>query len=814
MKLVRFIPFCIFVAVLFVLSRPWGTVPALGGLLSPSVGFWQNAETLKPSFCANLPQGLLDNEGQIIWDDRLVPHVYAQSYRDAVTLQGFATAQLRLWQMEFQVYASSGRLSEFLGMGKDSAVYKFDLSNRQLGMNYAAELALELAMKDDSSKTVLEAYSKGVNAYIESLSSANLPLEYKILGYKPEPWTPLKTMMLMKFMAKTLVINESDLELTNAFKLLGKENFIKLFPEHFNTQTPIDNTNYPASTPLASRFPTDSLLQYIENEQYEHETVEGLGSNNWALSGQKTKSGSPILCNDPHLDLGLPSIWFEIHLVTPNANVYGASLPGAPGIIIGFNDDIAWGVTNVSHDVLDWYLIKWADKNRSKYWLNGQQKDVTYRLENVKVKGLPDRIDTIRMTHWGPMPHYNDPKHPKRNMAFKWLTHKAGQECRAIVKLNHAKNYTDYLSAIQFFECPAQNFVYADKKNNIAIWANGKMPKRAPQQGRFVQDGSNLANDWQGFVPHNQNPHELNPERGFVESANQQSTNSTYPHYYSGKFDNSRGRRIVQVLSENKKFDIADMINLQNDVHSLKANDVINALKSVVAKESKITTHPIYQALDSWDRNYRATAKEPVIFDLFMETINELVFEEFETLRLKKMPVKDPEFIALANLMNSDTANVIWDNTASEHKETATDIILIALNKTATKIEDWEKHNNTKLTYAQFYPHGVRHLVPAFTAFSHLNLPLSGNGSAPNAISTRQKNGRVTTAGPSWRMVIHLTNATEAYAVYPGGQSGNPGSPYYDNQLNTWQSGKLYKVQAPRNQTDLNKPLAQQTFKP
>ena len=363
----------IFLTVLLVyaLNRSWGSVPAFAPLLSPFVGFWQNAET-DTAEDEELTLGGTSEPVTVIFDDLAIPHVFAQNDRDAYFAQGYLTARDRLWQMEFQTHAAAGRVSEIVG---DRAL-ELDRYNRRLGMGFGAEKSVKAMLADPRSRESVEAYTAGINAYIRKLKPADYPLEYKLLGYAPEPWEPIKCAYFLKYMSGVLALGADDLNMSNVLAKIGPAATKELFPDYPFHEDPIIpvGTKWDFKPVRIPKVPTDSrpIIDPITMNWPEHDPA--IGSNNWAVSAQKSASGYPILANDPHLTLSLPSIWYQMQLVTPTMNVYGATMPGAPGVIIGFNKRIAWGVTNVGADVLDFYKIKFKDNAHREYWHDNQWK--------------------------------------------------------------------------------------------------------------------------------------------------------------------------------------------------------------------------------------------------------------------------------------------------------------------------------------------------------------------------------------------------------------------------------------------------------
>jgi penicillin amidase len=348
--------------VIYGLDSKFGSIPPIGKFLNPYNGIWQNEGD--ESIDGELILEGLAEEVVVHYDEALIPHIFAKNDKDLYRSQGYITAKHRLWQMEFQTYAAAGRLSEIVGPN----AIEYDKQERRRGMGYGAEMAIEKIKQDPRIYNLVESYTSGINSYISSLEPKNYPVEYKLLDYAPEPWTVKKTALLLMYMTKMLAGADSDLEYTNTLKLLGKENFDFLFPDFFDEVDPVipAETDWTFIDVPQTALPDTELVGDTINFEIAKKPNPDNGSNNWAVSGSKSYSGHPILANDPHLGLNLPSIWFVMQLSTPEHNSFGATLPGALGIISGFNEYIAWGETNATRDVLDWYKIEF-NEDRSKY---------------------------------------------------------------------------------------------------------------------------------------------------------------------------------------------------------------------------------------------------------------------------------------------------------------------------------------------------------------------------------------------------------------------------------------------------------------
>ncbi len=287
---------------------------------------------------------------------------------------------------------------------------------------------------------MVEKYTEGVNAYIKSLHYKTLPFEYKLLDYKPEPWTTLNA-PLLKYMAQTLNIDDKDMEMTNALKLFGPEMIEVLYPDRENVGNPIvDNSGgWKFRIDLSDTIPMAVPQELIAiTKLSEHDPTTG--SNNWAVSGSKTATGSPILCGDPHLNLNLPSLWYSIQLNAPGVNTMGASLPGTPGIVIGCTDSIAWSLTNAQRDLVDWFKITYQDNSRSKYLLDGEWVDTQKVIEVFNVRDRGPFADTVLYSYWGPVTYDRNfmPNNNHSEYAFRWISHDPSNEVTAIYKLNRA----------------------------------------------------------------------------------------------------------------------------------------------------------------------------------------------------------------------------------------------------------------------------------------------------------------------------------------------------------------------------------------
>ncbi len=790
------------------LDNRHGTFPALGRLLDPFTGFWRNGERVDRIPAKLVIPGLRE-EVHVIWDDRRVPHIFAANDHDLYLAQGYVAASLRLWQMDFQALYTAGRISEVVGpLG-----LRQDIFNRRFGMAWAAERALDAFRSDVRTRDAIEAFTAGVNACIRSLGRKRLPVEYKILDYRPEPWTELKCALLLKAMSYTLASGNRDAAMTEAKDALGEEAVDRLFPFFPPLVEPVvppgtafdfgppamsagSGTSGPAGDdrdddaaldpghaivpPPSGVTPSPSLLSsgFLPGP--------GVGSNNWALSGKRTRSGSPILCNDMHLELALPAVWYEVQLTAPGMNVRGVAFPSVPLVIAGHNENVAWGFTNAGSDVLDWYAVTFRDDTRAEYLYGDEWRKTTVREETIKVRGGRPVVDRVIHTHHGPVVRWPDePPFPGMNVpagaALRWLAHDPSNEFAALYALNRARGYEDYVEALKAWDCPAQNIVFADREGTIAIRHNGKFPLRRKGQGRFILDGSDPSDDWRDWVPHEHVPAVKDPERGFVSSANQLSAGPGYPYYLGWDYASfERGARINEILAAARDVTPEDMVRMQADILDIRARAVVPRLLTLLeGKTMSGTEKSCFDQLRAWEFEARAGSIAPTVFRELWDALNRLTWDDEKTGETRRTPWPASEI--LVDLVLNDPGSEFFDDRTTPERETLADIAEKAFRAAAAELEKthgppgptwrWGKVKGTKLAHLGRIP-----------GFGREGLEVDGASTVINAID------RVW--APSWRMVVELGPEVRAWGHYPGGQSGHPGSRFYDSFVDDWAEGR------------------------
>ncbi len=793
--------FLLTIVVFFVLDTKLGSIPPIGKFLSPNQGVWQNEQD--ETISGTIQIDGLKNEVTIHYDEHLIPHIFAQNDEDLYRAQGYITAKHRLWQLEFQTFAAAGRLSEIVG----EKALEYDREARRRGMGFGADNAIEKMKEDPKTLAYLEAYKEGINSYINQLTVANYPVEYKLLDYKPEPWTVKKTALLLMYMTKMLAGRDHDLEYTNTLRKFGKDRFDLLFPDFFDVNDPIipKDTDWGfidseiTETPQ-SEIPLDSIAATIEKPNPHN------GSNNWAVSGDKSYSGHPILANDPHLGLNLPSIWFVMQLSTPQHNSFGATLPGALGIISGFNTHIAWGETNATRDVVDWYKIEFKDTSKKQYKYDGTWKNTSVRVEEIKIRNQKPYIDSVYYTHHGPVTYDETFKGngQKEGYAMRWVGHIGGNNQRTFLELNEGKNYHDYLNAIKHYTAPAQNFVFASTDGDIALWIQGQFPNKWKGQGKFLMDGSNPDNDWQSFIPQEFNAHIKNPERGFVSSANQHPVDASYPFYvFNDGYETYRNRIINDFFRSKEKITIQDFKDLQNNNFNLKASELLPTIfENMDTSSLNSDEQEVYQQIKSWNFYSDINQLAPSIWETWWNKLFDITWDEFD---VENVALDKPFTYQTIFMLKNHPNDAFMDIQSTPDKETANDLFLITFKETAKELKQWEsEHGDYK--WSDYKATFVGHILQALPAFSRFDIPIGGDYNTVNAAAKNH--------GPSWRMIVEMTSPPTALGIYPGGQSGNPGSKYYDNMIDQWAAGEYINLLFIQDQNNTEGIMATQTLTP
>lgn len=783
---------------IYTLSVPLGPLPPAGSFFHPTMGFWANAGTAGVTGGITLPISAASDPVDVFYDERGVPHIFAQNDADLYFAQGYVTARDRLFQMELQIRAAGGTLSEWLG----ETTIEYDRHQRRLGMIYGAEQAMTLITENDTIRTAIESYADGVNAYINSLSYESYPLEYKILNVEPAEWRPINTALLLKYMTQMLAGRSDDFRMSNTIAHFGEEfvnNFLSGRSDLMEPIVPPDKEwmfdPKPINPPNVRFDPsfTDDIQPWKPDPLN--------GSNNWVVDSSKTAGGYPILSNDMHLNMSMPSIWYEVQLNAPGVNVYGVTLQGTPTIIVGFNEHIAWGSTNTGADVMDWYSITFRDETKSEYLHDGEWHRVTQRIETIRVKDGTVISDTLLFTHHGPVYESDeitpDSETIQQNHALRWIAHDPSNELLTFYKLNRAENYAGFREAFQSYKAPAQNMNYAGTDGNIAIQTAGQFPLKWEYQGRTVSNGADSRYNWNDFIPYKQNPYSLNPERGYLSAANQYPTSPDYPYYLGESFAPfERGRRINDLLREMESIRVDDFEEMLMDNFSYHASRLLPALQESIPADSLSDEEQLYlNRLYNWEFFNEAEAVEPTIFYYWWQQLyDHLWANKYDPI----YPMTRPDRDLTVDLIVSNPQSAWYDNVHTNNVETLSDLALNSFRDAIEQLETRYGYNPDEWQWGNVRNTNLGHIgnIPGMGV---TNLFTGGGAESINAVRGSH--------GPSWRMVVELDpDGVRGYGVYPGGQSGNPGSKSYDEFVDTWLNGKLYELtflrEKPQNRDD------------
>ncbi len=794
-------------------ALPLGPLPPLGRLLDPVHGVWGVARSAELPRTAGGRVPGLRGDVDVRYDSRGVPHIFATSEDDAYRALGYVVARDRLFQIELQVRAGAGTLSELIGKpGVDA-----DRRTRRLGLPRAADEAFRKVDSASSLAHVLRAYGDGVNAWIADMRPSDLPIEYRLLNRRPTPWTPVDAFYLLGRMSLTLASNDPGLDRLRLAALVGDTVARVLLPLHSPLQQPIVPTGRADAHFLAGRFPTlappRAIVDSGATEALDMGPLEssagarGLGSNNWAVSPRRTRSGFALLAGDPHLDLTLPSIWYEVHLVVPGRlDVAGVTITGGPGVIIGFTRDVAWTFTNTGADVLDLYAETVDDSvHPRRYQLDGGWRPLAVYVEHYRDQhGVEIAADTLLATHRGPMRRIGG-----RWLSMRWTALESGGALPALLDAPHATSVAGWLRSMASYDVPAQNMLVADRAGSIAMRSTGTFPLR-PGDGRgdVVRDGSTSASDWRGVLPLDEYPTAIDPSQGYLASANQEpiDPSSSAPNravYFGADWPPPwRAININRLLRASATVGPDDMRRWQTDAGSSRADFFLPFFLSAAHREDSAgrgtpTLHEATRLLSEWSGRYARSNERAVLFEAALHGMVMRVGDAIVVLpsRLRRRGVVSG--MVLAELLHDSTATwwpAIVARSGLPNRDAMLAASLVAGYDSTVQRYGPPAEGGWRWDHVQHA--NIFHLLH-IPAFSRLDLPMQGG---PETLNPSSGAG---TEGASWRMVVQLGPEVHAWAVYPGGQSGNPVSSRYADRLSLWLSGSLDPVRFPRHASDL-----------
>lgn len=724
--------------------------------------------------------GILDSDVTVIRDDIGVPHIKADSDEDLYRAQGYVQAQDRMFQMDLSRRQASGRLAEAVG----AAAVDTDKFFRTFSLRDAAEKSWD--GYNDEAKQVLEWYAEGVNAYMEEAKAeGDLSYEFALLGYEPEEWTPIDSLTIGKFMAYDLGGNWSTLAIRHwALNEFPEDKARELFITYPDNAPSIIEANLEQPVKVAGEFDASVI------------PPEFNGSNNWVVSGDKTESGLPLLADDPHLGLSTPSIWYQMHLESPEQNVSGVIFAGIPGIILGHNEDIAWGVTNVGPDVQDLYIETPNPENPTQFLYEGEWEQAEVRDEPIAVSGGETEEFEVVVTRHGPIISnvmYDD-EDPGALFSMQWTALEPTLELQAVLSFNKASNWEEFETALEDFQAPAQNFVFASTDGTIAYKANGRIPMRKTGDGQLPVPGDSAEYGWEGYVPFDELPTVVNPESGFIATANNEVVDDSYPYHITDFWAQPyRYERIVEVLEASDDLTKEDMMALQMDQKNLYAAEFLDGMMAAVQGETD-KYDELFDMMAEWDQVDSADQAAPLVFHKWMKQLPITLFaDDFPEDVYELMPGKGN--ITDQMMCDAFSGNEgVWVSEYGGAGKWLTDALDTSIaeieEEFGDKFQDWEWGDYHQLTF----PHPLAGASPIFAQFLNPDPVAIGGSNVTVQAAAFGAEGNVN-HGASWRFVADLSDLSSAYHIVGPGLSGHMKSDFFHNQVDDWAEGDYHETE-------------------
>lgn len=759
----------------------------------------------------SLPQlnGTVQSKGlgssvKVIRDKNAVPHIYAHNSNDAYFGLGYVHAQDRLWQLEMNRRIGSGRLAEIFG---EAALDK-DKFLRTLGIRPTASAIYQSL--SDTERTRLEAYGAGINSFIEN-RQGSLPMEFLIIGVKPEPWTPEDSIAWQLMMAWDLSANWRQellrLELSSHLSTQQIQEFLPPYPGD-------SALSLPNLKVLYENLANVDVSQLIAKAP--SSLPEGAGSNNWVINGSRSSTGKPLLANDPHLGLSAPSLWYLAHLDSPDLKVIGATLPGIPAIVLGRNQRIAWGYTNTGPDTQDLFIEKIDRANKVNYKTpTGVQAFITYQ-ERIKVKNGEDVIITIRNSRHGPI--ISDAAEdiqkllpPNHVLAFSWTALR--QDDKTIVsgdKLSRANNWQEFTEAVKDFHSPQQNILYADVDGNIGFIAPARVPIRKSDNdinGLAPSPGWDAKYDWNGFIPFDQLPQQYNPASGKIVTANEKIVPNDYPHFLTSEWvPPFRADRINQLLDKQPKHSIESFQHIQADVTSLAAIKVLKHFKNIKVQDQQ--TQKLIELLNAWNGEMKANRSEPLIFNVWLREFTRLLYED----ELGKAFARawDQRMVFSLNVLNNKNGESRWcDDIKTKEKETCDQLIESAFSKAKKYLQQTYGQDLTKWQWGNAHIAHSTHRPfsgkPIVGSLFDISVPSPGDTYTINVGRNSISNDKEPFANhhaASYRAIYDFADLDRSLFMQSAGQSGNRLSIYYDDLAPKWVNVEYLNMSMKQNEIE------------
>jgi penicillin G amidase len=738
-----------------------------------------------------------------------VPHIVAANRQDLYAAQGYVHAQDRLFQMFYYRLVGTARLAETFG----PAARNPDIFLRTLGMRRAAEA--EYAQMAPEVRTALEAYARGVNAFLHSHTDS-MPLEFNLLGAKMDDWQPVDSVTFGKVMAWDLSANW-DVELIGAdlVAALGPQRAAQLLPD-YPREGPfiVPGASSGGLAPAVAAF-NSAVRPWLPNTG-----LEGLGSNNWVVDGTKSATGKPLLANDPHLGVANPSIWYQVHLSTSDGNydAVGFGFASAPGVVTGHNKDIAWGVTNVSADTQDLFIEKLDPAGHPGQYLtpDGWQR-LEVLTETVIVKGAEPVTQTVRITRHGPI--VSDALAAisstigttiKEPLAMQWTAARPGHLMEALYDLQTASNWEQVRSALSKWSVPGQNFVYADRQGNIGYQMTGEQPIRKKGDGKVPVPGDTGEYDWSGYVPYDDLPRLYNPPEHFIATANNKNFGPDYAYPIAGAWSTPwRISRILEMLKAKDKLSIDDYKAMLVDTQSPVAKKIAPLLGKLQPEPGK--AQEAVKQMQSWDGNVGADSVVAAIYEV---TVQRAISETFgddmgRELFEQYLGGAGASSLRSLELLLDSPDDPFWDKQGTSAKETRDDVLLSSLNSAISDMESGLGNDMSQWTWGKLHTFTARHTFgsqPVLSGIFNLTtVPMGGDGTTVAVASFERLEPFEMTTHQSYRMIVDTSDWSKSLGVFATGQSGQPFNKHWGDMLTAWQTGAFNPLLYTQQEIEANR---------
>jgi penicillin amidase len=772
-------------------------------LLRPFIGFLDRRAY--PKYRGDLQLAGLKDTVKICWGDYGIPHAYARDEEDLFLAQGYLHAQERLWQMDMSRRFLSGRLAEIFGefpipwkelsghfRGRTSS--DFDYFMRIIGIRHAAIASLELLSEYEQRQ--LNAYSQGVNCYIEQCGR-KLPWEFRLLRYEPEPWRPEDSLLMGKGLA--FFLSTALFTRLNMIAIAAK---LGDHPGMLRSLCP----SYPEDEPTITRATWDSVQsvwQFMNGSLGTSQWgANGQGSNNWILAPNRSTTGRAILCNDPHLRLTLPSIWYLMHLkaeesaIQPDGyEVWGASIPGSPCVQLGHNRRISWGVTAAVCDDVELFSEKLHPLDPDRYLIGNSWLLMDKREEIIGIGRKKALKKFVRSTRHGPvLSDFGTRPGSSQALSARWTAREPSQEFRCLLGVNQARDWQGFLDSLAYQSAPTLNYVYADLAGNIGYSLAGKIPLRRRVPSLLPVDGWVEDNDWPAYIPFNELPRLYNPPEGTIATANNRIVDASYPHYLSQFFEPpARIRRIKKLLTLKQRFSINDMAAIQTDIVSLYALELIETLKDDLARLATGPRAAAIQRLMQWDGACDQRSVASAIFHVFHHRlmVNLLLPVLGEDLSTAYLEIFNQALIPTLEILRDPSSP--WFSKKSRQALVTSSLAEACEELGARFGEDlefwqWGKVHDLCLNHAL----GRIKLLSPFLRIGPF--PSPGDATTLNMGFYRHSNPYQHIVGASLRFVIDV-GAWQSNFILSSGQSGHPCSPHYGDQTSLWRAGRYIRME-------------------